>query len=253
MLGKVQIVFAIFHVFSFLSLWASTVLLLHTYSQKLGKAKFWVIISIPLALYVSVFVTITPFVQSFPNANSSTFRIADVLGYIVPAISSSILFGLPFWMIARTMNYDNSLKDYLIIASSGLVLLQLAWTGNVILASYPPFGFASVSFVGLSSYLILMGIYSSTISISTDQKLRKSIKKYVIEEYRVLDSIATAQMEQDIQNIVVKVVEANLGKTKERTDIEALIKEEDVREYLHDVLSEIYAAKNKERAGNIDS
>ena len=78
-------------------------MLLHTYSNKLGKVKFWTIITIPIASFLSIFVIVTPFVQSFSNAADSTFRIVvDALGYTLPAVVSSILFGLPFLMIATT-------------------------------------------------------------------------------------------------------------------------------------------------------
>src|SRR5215213_2909178 len=46
MLGKVQTVFVTSHIVSFLLLWGSSAMLLHTYSKKLGKVKFWTIIAI---------------------------------------------------------------------------------------------------------------------------------------------------------------------------------------------------------------
>jgi hypothetical protein len=55
-LGKVQAVFVTSHIMSFLLLWGSTAMLLHTYSKKLGKVKFWTIITIPIASFISIFV-----------------------------------------------------------------------------------------------------------------------------------------------------------------------------------------------------
>src|ERR687897_2420211 len=169
-LGKVQTVFVTSQIVSFLSLWGSTALLLHTYSKKLGKVKFWIIITIPIASYLSIFVIITPFVMSISSGNHDKdsiieILVVDALGYTLPALFSGLLFGLPFWMIARSLSYSIALKDYMIIAGSGFALFELAINGSVMLASYPPLGLASVSFVGLSSYLILMGIYSSAISM----------------------------------------------------------------------------------------
>ena len=48
--------------------------------------------------------------------------------------------------------------------------------------------------IGLSSYLLLIGIYSSVISVAEDSKLRQSIRNYAIKESRLLDSIGTAEM-----------------------------------------------------------
>ena len=62
-LGIVQAVYTTSHIASFLLLWGSTAMLLHTYSKKLGKVKFWTIISIPIASFLSIFVFVTPYVM----------------------------------------------------------------------------------------------------------------------------------------------------------------------------------------------
>src|SRR5690242_21595294 len=61
---------------------------------------------------------------------------------------------------------------------------------------YPPFGLITVSFFGLASFLMFNGIYSSAIFVAEDSELRKSIRRYAIEESRLLDSIGMAQMER---------------------------------------------------------
>ncbi|MGA7007360.1 MAG: hypothetical protein WBY28_09825, partial [Nitrososphaeraceae archaeon] len=64
----------------------------------------------------------------------------------------------------------------------------------VVLASapYPPFGLATVSFVGLSTYLIFVGIYSSAISVAQDAELRKIVRTTVKEEFDLLRNIGTS-------------------------------------------------------------
>ena len=57
--------------------------------------------------------------------------------------------------------------------------------------------------MGLASYLVLIGIYSSAISISEDSRLRSSIRNFAIKEANLLDSIGTAHMEQEIQKKVI--------------------------------------------------
>jgi hypothetical protein len=254
-LGIVQIVFTTSRIASFLLLWGSTALLLHTYSQKLGKVKFWTIIGIPIASFLSIYIIVTPFVLTFSDNNSSTSHdintnfiiIVEVLGYTLPAIISSILFGLPFWIISRTLSYSSILKDYMIITASGLVLFGLATSGNVILASYPPLGLASVSFVGLSSYMVLVGIYFSAISISGDEKLRRSIRKTATEESRLLDSIGFAQMEQQIRKKVMHVTKAQSDNTVENSGVQPSLTEYEIKEYLDEVLQEIKVSKELEK------
>src|SRR5918993_888005 len=249
LLGKVQTVFIISQIVSFLSLWSSTAMLLHTYSKKLGKVKFWIIIIIPLASFLSIFVIITPFVMSISSGNHDEnsiieILVVDALGYTLPALFSGLLFGLPFWMIARSLSYSSALKDYMIIAGSGFALFELAINGSVMLASYPPLGLASVSFVGLSSYLILMGIYSSAISMSGDVKLRQTIRKSAIDESKLLVGIGSGQIEQKIEKKVIEMAKDQAASMMNQTGVQLSLTERDMKQYLYSVLKEIKVLKN---------
>jgi signal transduction histidine kinase len=247
-LGKVQTVFVTSHIASFLLLWGSSAMLLHTYSKKLGKVKFWTIITIPIASFLSIFVIVTPFVLSISDGSRDIdtifIIIVDALGYTLPALVGSILFGLPFWMIARSLSYSSTLKDYMIIAGSGFALFELATTGSVMLASYPPFGLASVLFVGLSSYPMLMGIYSAAISMSEDVKLRQSIRKSAIDESKFLVSIGSDQMEQKIEKKVIGMAKDHAASMTEQTGVQLSLTEHDMKQYLSTVLKEIKVLQN---------
>jgi hypothetical protein len=72
---------------------------------------------------------------------------------------------------------------------------------DIVLVNVPylPFGLVTVSFFGLASFLMFNGIYSSEISVAEDSELRKSIRRYAIEESRLLDSIGMAQMEREMR------------------------------------------------------
>jgi signal transduction histidine kinase len=246
-LGNVQAVYVTSHIASFLLLWGSTAILLHTYSKKLGIVKFWTIISIPIASFLSIFVFVTPYVMSYSSSDMDTnFKIivVDALGYTLPAVVSGILFGLPFWVIARTLSYNSALKDYMIIAGSGFVLFELAIIGSVMLASYPPFGLASVSIVGLSSYLILMGIYSSAISMSEDAKLRQAIRKSAVDESKLLVGIGSAQIEQKVEKRVIEMAKGHSASMTEQTGVQLSLTEHDMKQYLSTVLKEIKVLQN---------
>ena len=134
-LGKVQTVYVVLRILSFLLLWASTAMLLYTYSKKLGKVKFWAFITIPIAIFLSVSIIITPFVLSVSSdsnePNTELKIMVDALGYTLPAVVSSILFSLPFLMIARNLSNTSILKVYMIIAGSGFALFALAISSSI--------------------------------------------------------------------------------------------------------------------------
>jgi hypothetical protein len=64
------------------------------------------------------------------------------------------------------------------------------------LPPYPPFGLATICFVGLSSFLIYARIYSSALSVANDVQLRRSNRKSFEKQSNLLDKIGTAEEEQ---------------------------------------------------------
>jgi hypothetical protein len=74
--------------------------------------------------------------------------------------------------------FDSGVSNYLMIAGYGVLLFFTSNQATVLInLPYPPFGMATISFVGLSSYLLFVGIYASAVSVAEDSNLRKSIRK----------------------------------------------------------------------------
>jgi DNA-binding protein Fis len=93
--------------------------------------------------------------------------------------------------------------------------------------------------MGLSSYLVLIGVYSSAICISEDSRLRSSIRNLAMKESNLFDSIGTAQIEQEIQKKVITITRQNQERMAEETGIQSSITEEDMKSYLQEVMKEI--------------
>jgi hypothetical protein len=133
----------------------------------------------------------------------------------------------------------------MVISAYGLVLLFASNQAIVLVtAPYPPFGLASASFVGLSSYLVVAGVYSSAISVSLDLALRRTIRKSVADQSKLLDSIGTAQMQQEFQSRVLAVTRKISERVEEETGVETSMTEEDMKQHLNDVLKEIRSTKS---------
>src|SRR5207244_8968899 len=122
--------------------------------------------------------------------------------------------------------------------------------GALVAVPYPPFGLASILFMGLSSYLVLLGIYSSAISVSEDSKLRQSIRNFAIKDSRLLDSIGTAHMEQEIQKRVLELTRQNQDKIEEETGIQSSLTEDDIKQYLEQVIKEVKKPKMSDDGNN---
>jgi hypothetical protein len=109
--------------------------------------------------------------------------------------------------------------------------------------TYPPFGVIAASFVGLSGYMTFLGLYSSAICVSQDVKLRQIIRKSAVQEIKFLESIGTAQMEQELQNRVLTIAKKNSDNMVEETGVQPSLSENDMKQYLEEVLIEIKARR----------
>jgi hypothetical protein len=235
-------------ILSFSILWGATVLLLHHYSQKVGRIRYWIVVTLPLVYFLSQFPTL--FLNVFePLIEENPFFFGYLLTFVftLSKPAGGILFGIAFWTISRNLPRTTVVRDYLVISALGFVLLFTSDQAIVLLIiPYPPFGLAAVSIVGLSSYLIFIGIYYSAISLSHDDRVRREIKKFAMHESKLLDSIGSAQFEKDIAEKVTAVRQtedfaaASLG-------VPHSVDEDDMTKYLEDVVREMKAAREKEK------
>ena len=226
---------------SYVSFWFSTALLLYQYSERLGRTKYWIALSIPLLFFISQFMPFfVDLFSSFRESEPILFSLIYTVIYTLSKPVGGILFGVAFWIVARSLPHNSIVRDYFIISAFGIVLL---FTSNqaIILVSftYPPFGLATVSFLGISSYLILVGIYSSAISVSQDISLRKSIRSHALKEVKLLESIGTAQVQQEIERKVMTFTRITRDSMVEDTGINSSLNDAEIKKYLADVISEV--------------
>ena len=233
-------------------LWLSSVLMLYPYSNTIGKTKFWVIITIPLIISVIVptglLFAYIPSILGIPSSNIPLY--VTVLYTLVPGIVAGFLFGAPFFIIAKRIP-SNSLKEYLILTAWGLIIFNVTTSGNILNAAYPPFGFSNVLFQVTACYLIFIGLYSSAISISGDTRLRQTIKRSLLDESKLLDSLGSAQMKQESISRISKIMKEQQQTLTEQTGVQSSADETQMKQYLEEVIKEVRQQKqNIDRAAN---
>src|SRR5918994_731950 len=232
-------------ILSFSILWGATVLLLHHYSQKVGRIKYWIIVTLPLVYFLSQFPTL--FLKVFdPVIKENPFFYGSLLTFIftLSKPAGGILFGIAFWTISRNIP-RTIVREYLMISALGFVLLFASDQALVLIQlPYPPFGLAAVSFMGLAAYLIFIGIYYSAISLSYDDRVRHEIKKFAMQESKLLDSIGSAQLEKDIAEKVTAITQSQ-DFAGQKSGVPPSIDEADIRKYLEDVLREMEAVRKE--------
>jgi hypothetical protein len=230
---------------SFFATWIATAMFLRHHSQRIGKAIYWIIVSIPLAFFLSQFSTsfldlLAPLQESDPLAFYALFTFI----YLLSKSLGGILFAIAFFDVAKHMQHS-TIKKYMVISACGFILFFVSnqAAATFIRLSYPPFGIASISTIGLSSYLILVGIYSSVISASQDVKLRKLIEKSVAEQSGLLKGLTKGQVEQELQKRMTVITRNYSDKLTEETGISPSLTDNEVKQYMQEVLREVGKVK----------
>jgi hypothetical protein len=224
-----------------LLIWGGTIILLRHNIYRIGKIKFGALVTFPvvyfLAYYIFLYPTIypdSPITQAIDENFMTSFLLYNGAG-----ITSGILFGLGFLSVARFISRGSEVRDYMSIAGYGFMIFVTAGGTTVLQAAYPPYGLPNVSFVGLAAFLILVGLQHSAISVAHDSRLRQLIKNSAIKESKLLDSMASAQMTQELQNKIVSVIKENAQLMEQKSGTEPSLTDEDITNYLNRVINEI--------------
>jgi hypothetical protein len=239
--------FFISSIVSFALLWSATAVLLHHYASKFGRLRFWAIIASPLILFLGQFASyFGNILDPLLSLDPVSYTMFITLVFTLSKPIGGILFGIAFFTIARNFRQNVALRNYLIISALGFVLLYVSNQASILVVTpFPPFGAPTVAFMALASYFILLGIYSSAISISEDAKLRRMLRRTALDESRLLDSVGTSYMKEEIQKKVQKISKANSDKMIEVTGLDTVLSESDMKQYIEDVIKEMQANKEK--------
>jgi hypothetical protein len=218
---------------SFFLKWGGTALILYHYSHKIGRAKYWFLLSLPVAYFSTLIIYHFHIYEPHEELESLIF-----FGFAsLNSTFGGILFYLAFKFTSENFKSSELFRDYLLMAGYGFMLFFSATQSSLTSTAYPPFGFATVSSYGLGSYLILIGLYLSALSVSQDNELRSMIKRSTLSESKFLHSIGTSAAER--QRFLVNSV---VGKAKRQQEtiakdigIETSLTEEDIKNYVNEV------------------
>ena len=242
--GKYNIIddfYFISYILSFVTAWIATATLLGNYSRRLGKAKYSLITISPMVFFIGQFIVF------FTNDISSIFKIDQFflasLATVITTLSKplgGLMLGIGFWSMAKVATRRTALNTYLIISGFGFFLL---FTSNqailLSIAPYPPFGIATITVMGLSGYLIVLGIYMSTISLSHDSELRRSIRHVATTQSKLFDSMVSVEIEKEIEQRVMEVIKQRSVQMEKDTGVEPSLGDQEAMDYLKQVIDEI--------------
>jgi hypothetical protein len=106
----------------------------------------------------------------------------NIISSIMTRPVGGAILGIAFLIVARSI-HDTNVKNYMKFSALGIMLLAISnEDARVYLLPYPPFGLVTISFMGISSYLLLVGIYYSAVSTSINSQIRSIIERSVDKE-----------------------------------------------------------------------
>jgi hypothetical protein len=241
-------------------LWFTSVLFLRHYSRRVGEAKFWIIIGLPLLSFLigAYLLSVVDLSSSSggdsqeegEEQQSSTTLLMYILLVVASVIAGAILFGKMFLSVAKSMrkvksSATSAIANYLTVSAYGIIFLAESLTSPFIdLTAYPPFSAIAWSLAAFASYLFSFGFYASAISLSHNRELRRAIRKSALEESsKLLDNIGVGELQQQLKDKVMDIVNTQAEKIEHQTGIQSSFSEEEAKEYLQQVLNEIKASK----------
>ncbi len=224
---------------SFVSLWIASALLLRRHRRKWGALKFYLIISLPLVYYLGILQlglsSVLVHYQILSTFDSYTF---NVINSILTRPVGGVLFGIAFWMVARALD-DKKISDYLKLSAIGIMLLSISnQDAGLYLLPFPPFGLPTITFVGVSSYLLFVGIYYASISVSINAELRKTIENSVEEQFKFVSKMGRSQMENEIERRVKGITKRTAEILEENSGVKAPVETSEIEEYVRLVVKE---------------
>jgi hypothetical protein len=109
---------------------------------------------------------------------------------------------------------------------------------RIYLLPYPPFGLVTISFIGISSYLLMVGIYYSSVSTSMNIQIRSMIERSTDKELNFLSNIGRSQIEKQILNRVKVLTEKFADDLKEDSGVGMSLKTEEIIQQISLIMKE---------------
>jgi len=236
----------------FILAWSATTIMLRQYSLKVGKIRYWFLVSIPLVFFMSKYEILFYYFLS----NSALLDIFSINSYSSSNVLLSIIlrsnlqfggvfFAIVFLVIASKIPKGHQIVNSLLISLMGMMFIFGSKDISALtLATLPPVGIVSISFMGIASYLLLMGMYSISKISSRDTNLRKYISQKVEKDTTLLMNIGLSEKESEIEKNIKPLIDYSVQWQEEHKEHD--ISQHEIKAIVSDMVSQIRENIKKE-------
>lgn len=230
-------------ILAYILIWVTTAILLKHYSKRLGKIRYWILISIPIVFYL---IQDKLFQSGIFNyiflISPNLFGLFYSLSFTAVQLIAGLFACLVFVLGAREIKKERISNSLFVSAVGILILINSFEISGAYIGAYPPYGLTSVSLIGMASYLVFVGTFSSAIYVGNDIQVRKEIYKMVESNPQLLRNIGLSEGQIEIERRVKRMQKLNdqddqsLGEEYESGEVQELIQ---------DILRELKKEKKK--------
>jgi hypothetical protein len=242
---------------AYLLTWLTSVIILREYARRIGKAKYIILVILPLIFFAFRYIDSLTDMLDFLRLSPS---LSIVLGWLENLqytpfgifIDYSLLFGsfffaLVFLGIYSKIPKQEKLRTYILAAAVGMFLIfSSRELVGLFLLSYPPLGVITISFIGVSSYLFFYGIFQTASIISRNIDLKNKIFARIGSDTAFLEKISTAENEQ----VIMRMVRTATNRTNNLpTETNDNLNDNELRLLVQDIIHEIKEKKEDRNKG----
>ena len=243
--NNIAILYDIFFIISFLLAWILTVLMLKQYSRRIGKYKFWIIVSLPLLFYL----------MRYEGIIIDLFNLDDILklpslGTIYPNVGAAIytafinsniqatgvFFGFSFLAILLKLKNSQLQNDMLITIFGMMILFASRDFHSILLNSLPPNGVVTTSFMVLGSFMLFNGIISFLKLAVRDKEFYVDLITRLESDTELLKNIIVSEKEMELAKKIKPLMDYSHQWQKEHEY--GSMKSDEIKQIIEDVISE---------------
>lgn len=105
----------------------------------------------------------------------------------------------------------------------------------------PPFALVTISFMGLASYVLSIGIFASSRELARDAIIRRELSKIAGKQVSLFQNIGVAELEKTLVRSIKPIMDKAVF-TKD-TSLQDPTNQEDYKQMVREVLTELKASK----------
>jgi hypothetical protein len=225
----------------FVLMWLATGLFLFHYSKRIGQIKYWILISVIVIYYFYYYFSLWEGILPISEMDETSIPIILVNTYSLT--TGGIIFGIGFFLMARSVKVTSPVRDYLIFCGIGLTLFFNSANATVFQTPFPPFGILNISFVSISSLFIFIGLNFAALSVSKDTELRRNIIKFTKDNFNPIANISSAEDEMRIKEKILKTIDHNKELIEQTDGVSTSMTNQEVSQLVDKIMQQVKGKK----------